>query len=74
MSHLLFIGGIGFQEILVVMLIVLLFYGGKKIPELMRGFGQGVKAFKDGMNETTKVLEEDTTPKEAKEVKKDETV
>ncbi|MBQ6189535.1 MAG: twin-arginine translocase TatA/TatE family subunit [Bacteroidaceae bacterium] len=74
MSHLLFIGGIGFQEILVVMLIVLLFYGGKKIPELMRGFGQGVKAFKDGMNETTKVLEEDTTPKEAKEEKKDETV
>ena len=50
MSHLLFIGGIGFQEILVVMLIVLLFYGGKTIPELMRGFGQGVKAFKDGMN------------------------
>ena len=74
MSHLLFIGGIGFQEILVVMLIVLLFYGGKKIPELMRGFGQGVKAFKDGMNETTKVLEEDTTPKEAKEEKKDETI
>ncbi len=74
MSHLLFIGGIGFQEILVVMLIVLLFYGGKKIPELMRGFGQGVKAFKDGMNETTKILEEDTTPKEAKEEKKDETV
>ena len=74
MSHLLFIGGIGFQEILVVTLIVLLFYGGKKIPELMRGFGQGVKAFKDGMNETTKVLEEDTTPKEAKEEKKDETV
>ncbi|MBP5515051.1 MAG: twin-arginine translocase TatA/TatE family subunit [Bacteroidaceae bacterium] len=74
MSHLLFIGGIGFQEILVVMLIVLLFYGGKKIPELMRGFGQGVKAFKDGMQETTKVLEEDTTPKEVKEEKKDETV
>lgn len=74
MSHLLFIGGIGFQEILVVMLIVLLFYGGKKIPELMRGFGQGVKAFKDGMQETTTVLEEDTTPKEVKEEKKDETV
>ena len=40
----------------------------------MRGFGQGVKAFKDGMHETTKVLEEDTTPKEVKEEKKDETV
>ena len=71
MSHLLFLGGIGFQEILVVMLIVLLFYGGKKIPELMRGFGQGVKAFKDGMQETTKVLEEDT-PAEKKEENKSE--
>ena len=71
MSHLLFLGGIGFQEILVVMLIVLLFYGGKKIPELMRGFGQGVKAFKDGMQETTKVLEDDT-PAEKKEENKSE--
>ena len=71
MSHLLFLGGIGFQEILVVMLIVLLFYGGKKIPELMRGFGQGVKAFKDGMQETTKILEEDT-PAEKKEENKSE--
>ena len=35
--------GIGFQEILVIALIVLLFFGGKKIPELMRGLGKGVK-------------------------------
>ena len=69
MTNLLFIGGIGFQEILVVMLIVLLFYGGKKIPELMRGFGQGVKAFKDGMNETTENLkvEEKTEEKKSEE-------
>ena len=53
MNNLLFIGGFGMQEILVVLLIVLIFFGGKKIPELMRGFGQGVKAFKDGMNETS---------------------
>lgn len=45
----LFIGGIGFQEILLVALIVLLFFGGKKIPELMKGLGKGVKSFKDGM-------------------------
>ena len=45
----LFLGGIGLQEILVILLIVLLFYGGKKVPEMMRGLGQGVKAFKDGM-------------------------
>ena len=39
------------QEILILALIVLLFFGGKKIPELMRGLGQGVKSFKDGMND-----------------------
>ena len=49
MTNLLFIGGIGFQEILLVALIVLLFFGGKKIPELMKGLGKGVKNFKDGM-------------------------
>lgn len=51
MTNLLFIGGIGFQEILLVALIVLLFFGGKKIPELMKGLGKGVKSFKDGMKE-----------------------
>lgn len=42
--------GIGFQEILVIALVVLLFFGGKKIPELMKGLGKGVRSFKDGMN------------------------
>ena len=42
--------GIGFHEIIVIALIVLLLFGGKKIPELMRGLGKGVKSFKDGMN------------------------
>ena len=51
MTNLLFIGGIGFQEILLVALIVLLFFGGKKIPELMKGLGKGVKSCKDGMKE-----------------------
>lgn len=37
-------------EVLVIALIVLLLFGGKKIPELMRGLGSGVKSFKDGMN------------------------
>ncbi len=41
---------IGFQEVLVLALIVLLLFGGKKIPELMKGIGKGVKSFKDGMN------------------------
>lgn len=42
--------GIGFQEIIVIALVVLLFFGGKKIPELMKGLGKGVRSFKDGMN------------------------
>lgn len=42
--------GIGTQEILLILLIVLLLFGGKKIPELMRGLGRGVKSFRDGMN------------------------
>ena len=50
--------GLGFQEILVIALIVLLFFGGKKIPDLMRGLGKGVKSFKEGMNEVTDLKEE----------------
>ena len=41
---------IGWGEILIIALIVLLLFGAKKIPELMRGMGKGVKSFKDGMN------------------------
>lgn len=50
--------GLGMQEILVIALIILLLFGGKKIPELMKGLGKGVKSFKDGMNEVTNVKEE----------------
>ena len=50
--------GLGFQEILVIALIVLLFFGGKKIPELMRSLGKGVKSFKEGMNEVTDLKKE----------------
>lgn len=42
--------GIGTQEILFIILVVLLFFGGKKIPELMKGIGKGVRSFKEGMN------------------------
>ena len=50
MENILFIGGVGFQEILLIALVVLLFFGGKKIPEIMKGLGKGVRSFKDGMN------------------------
>ena len=43
--------GLGMQEVLVIALIILLLFGGKKIPELMKGLGKGVKSFKDGMKE-----------------------
>ena len=52
----LFIGGVGMQEVLLIALVVLLFFGGKKIPELMKGLGKGVRSFKEGMNEATKEL------------------
>ena len=58
-----FLFGLGMQEILVIALIVLLLFGGKKIPELMKGLGKGVKSFKDGIKEV------DDEVKEIKEVK-----
>ena len=54
----LFIGGVGMQEVLLIALVVLLFFGGKKIPELMKGLGKGVRSFKEGMNEATKELKD----------------
>ena len=47
------------QEILLIALVVLLFFGGKKIPELMKGLGKGVKSFKDGMHEIEGEVKED---------------
>lgn len=67
MNTLLLIGGIGMQEILFIALIVLLFFGGKKIPELMNGIGKGVRSFKDGLNGVEKELENDKT--DSKDVK-----
>lgn len=50
----LFIGGLGMQEVLQIALVVLLFFGGKKIPELMKGLGKGVRSFKEGMRDMEK--------------------
>ena len=51
--------GLGMHEILVIALIVLLLFGGKKIPELMKGLGKGVKSFKEGMNEVTDITKDE---------------
>ena len=60
----LFIGGLGMQEMLLIALVVLLFFGGKKIPELMKGLGKGVRSFKEGMNNMEKEIEEELVKKE----------
>ena len=58
MNNLLLIGNLGTGEILIIDLIVLLLFGGKKIPELMRGLGKGVKSFKDGMSDVEKEVKD----------------
>ena len=57
-SQLMFLN-LGPGEILIIALVVLLLFGGKKIPELMKGLGKGVKSFKEGMNEVTDITKDD---------------
>lgn len=58
-------GTIGLPEIIIIALVILLLFGAKKIPELMRGMGKGVRNFKEGMNGT------EEEKKEEKDVKKE---
>jgi sec-independent protein translocase protein TatA len=53
-------GKLGPTEIILILAIVLLLFGGKKIPELMRGIGKGVKSFKDGMKDEDSDTKSDT--------------
>jgi sec-independent protein translocase protein TatA len=69
MAQLLFFGNIGAPELIIICVIVLLLFGGKKIPELMHGIGKGVRSFKTGMNE---IENEINTEVEKKEVEKKE--
>ncbi|MCX6281061.1 MAG: twin-arginine translocase TatA/TatE family subunit [Bacteroidetes bacterium] len=61
----LLIFGLGTQEIILIALIVLLLFGGSKIPELMKGIGKGVKSFKDGMAGIEEDLKSDTKKDQA---------
>lgn len=54
MNTLLFIGKLGGPEIIIILLALLLLFGGKKIPELMRGIGNGIKEFKNATKEEEK--------------------
>ena len=58
MKELLFLGSLGGGELKLIALVILLLFGGKKIPELMKGLGKGVKSFKDGMNEIEKDIKD----------------
>ena len=58
MTNLLFLGNLGAGEIIIIALVVLLIFGGKKIPELMKGIGKGVRSFKEGVNGIEKDIEE----------------
>ena len=69
MTNLLFIGNLGTGEIIIIALVVLLLFGGKKIPELMKGLGKGVKSFKDGLNEVEKQIEAEPEKKDNEEEK-----
>ena len=69
----LFLGSLGFWEILLIVLVFILLFGGKKIPELMHGLGKGMKSFRQGMNEVedeikqaTKEFESTNGPEEKK--------
>lgn len=57
-NSLMFIGNLGTGELILIALVVLLFFGAKRIPELMRGMGKGVKSFKEGLNDIEKQINE----------------
>ena len=66
MTKLLLFGTLGATEIIIIALIVLLLFGGRKIPELMKGMGKGVKSFKEGVKGI-----EDDLKEESKDLDKD---
>ncbi len=69
MTKFLLFGTIGWPELLIIILIILILFGGKKIPELMKGLGKGVKSFKEGVKDIENDVNDslnDDTPKGAK--------
>lgn len=64
MHNLLLFGNLGTGEILIIALVILLLFGGRKIPELMKGLGKGLKSFKDGVNNVENDINNDSDSKE----------
>jgi sec-independent protein translocase protein TatA len=59
--NLTFLGVIGMNEIIVILIVVLILFGGRKIPELMRGLGKGIREFNDAKNNVKREIEEGAT-------------
>ena len=59
-------GPLGFNEILIILVIVLLLFGGRKIPELMRGLGRGIREFNNAKNNVRQEIEEGVSEKDQK--------
>jgi sec-independent protein translocase protein TatA len=62
-----FIGGLGTSEVLVILVVILIFFGAKRIPELARGLGKGIREFKDATKEIKNDIEnaaKDDSPKQ----------
>jgi sec-independent protein translocase protein TatA len=57
-------GSLGATEIILIIIAILILFGGKKIPELMRGMGKGIREFNDAKNNVRKEIEESTTEKD----------
>lgn len=59
-------GSLGATEIILIIIAILILFGGKKIPELMRGMGKGIREFNDAKNNVKREIEESATEKESR--------
>ena len=59
-------GNLGFQELLIIGVVILVLFGGRKIPEFMRGLGKGIREFNDAKNNVKKEIEEGIKEKDEK--------
>ena len=71
MYNLLLFGSFGWGEILIIAFVILLLFGGRKIPELMKGIGKGVKSFKDGEKGVENDIKDDEVKSTINDIKKD---
>ena len=71
MNSILLFGSLGWGEILIIAFVILLLFGGRKIPELMKGIGKGVKSFKDGVKGVENEIKDNEVKDTLKDIKKD---